>query len=170
MKYLFFIPPTVAGMGNLCSAGSTNSSSGQASPKFAPRANGQVASEPVVAKTTHPRPAFHSNSNSGTTVVNGPSPNKQSGSTLPSHQSSVITIRTVSSSSKVTPSATVNTNGTTRSGADKRDSINNVEHHDVENDNSDDCQYSFPPVLEDFNLMDCDVDPSVLEDLFADDK
>lgn len=176
---LFYLP---AGMGNLCCTDSTIASSDQASPKFAARANGQVASEPVVAKTTQPRPAFHSNSN-GTAVVNGSSPNKQT-STPPSQQNSnskVITIRTVSSTSKVNVSSSkfsttsVNTNSTVRSGADKRDSIdnieNNIEEHETNGvvDDSDD-QYSFPPVLEDFNLMDCDVDPTVLEDLFADER
>ena len=170
-------------MGNLCCTDSTFASSDQASPKFAARANGQVASEPVVAKTTQPRPAFHSSSNNGTAIVNGSSPNKQT-STPPSRQNSnpqVITIRTVTSTSKVNVSSSkisttsVNTNSTVRSGADKRDSIdnieNNVEEHEtngvIDDDND---QYSFPPVLEDFNLMDCDVDPTVLEDLFADDR
>lgn len=163
-------------MGNLCCTDSTIASPDQASPKFAARANGQVASEPVVAKTTQPRPAFHSNStNNGTTVVNGSSPSKQN-STPPSRQNSnsnTIIIRTVTSTSKVdVPSSkisttSVNTNSTIRSGANKRDSIDNVQN-DIEDDSND--QYSFPPVLEDFNLIDCDVDPTVLEDVFADDK
>ena len=169
-------------MGNLCCTDSTTASPDQASPKFAARANGQVASKPVVAKTTQPRPAFHNSStNNGTTVVNGSSPSKQN-STPPSRQNSnskIITIRTVTSTSKVdVPSSkisttSVSTNSTVRSGANKRDSIDNVQNgiEDDSNDQCDDCdQYSFPPMLEDFNLIDCDVDPTVLEDVFADDK
>ena len=190
-------------MGNLCCTDSTIASSDQASPKFAARANGQVASEPVVAKTTQPRPAFHNNN--GTTVVNGSSPNKQNLGP-PSNEvskSNTITIRARSSTSQVTVSSSkinassskvnasskvkiptskvdvssshVTTNGTTvRSGADKRDSIDNEVENYIENnitiDNEEEGQYSFPPVLEDFNLMDCDIDPTVLEEVFADDK
>ena len=170
--------PTAAGMGNLCCSDSTVANSDQASPKFAARANGQVASDPVVAKTTQPRPAFHS-TNNGTTIVNGSTSNKQN-SAPPSRQNSnskVITVKTVTSSSKVNVSSkisttSVDTNSTVRSGALKRDSIDNVENY-VEDEipaNGSIDQYSFPPVLEDFNLMDCDIDPTVLEDLFADDK
>ena len=175
--YLMFLL-TPAGMGNLCCSDSTVANTDQASPKFAARANGQVASDPVVAKTTQPRPAFHSSTNNGTAVVNGSSPNKQ-GSALPSRQNNnIITIRTVTSTSKVNvPSSkisttSVNTNSTIRSGANKRDSIDNVQNGIEDEVNADDSneQYNFPPVLEDFNLMDCDVDPTVLEDLFADDK
>lgn len=204
-------------MGNLFCTDSTAATTDQAIPKSAARANGQVTSEPVVAKMTQPRPVIHSNNN-GTAVVNGSSLNKQSSapnsrqnsssnvisvrtsssinkqdSVPPSQQNSksnTITIRTVSStskvnvsstskvnvsSSKVTPVSTssVTTNGTARSGAEKRDSINteienNIENNDAIGNGSE--QFNFPPVLEDFNLMDCDVDPTVLEDIFADDK
>ena len=165
-------------MGNLCCSDSTIANNDLASPKFAARANGQVASDPVVAKTTQPRPAFHS-TNNGTTIVNGSSPNKQS-SAPPSRQNSnskVITIKTVTSSSKAKVSSklsttSVDTNSTVRSGALKRDSIDDIQsivEDEVPANGSTDI-YSFPPVLEDFNLMDCDIDPTDLEDLFADDK
>ena len=171
-------------MGNLCCTDSTFVGSEQASPKFAARANGQVASEPVVAKTNQPRPAFHSNNN-GTTVVNGASPNKQD-SAPPSRQNStskVITVRTVTSTSKVNvksskiSTSSITSASTARSGAEKRDSIDNIDNS-IENDsngviddhNETNDRYSFPPVLEDFNLMDCDIDPTMLEDLFADDR
>ena len=181
MLIIVSLLPTPAGMGNLCCSDSTIASPDQASPKFAARANGQVASKPVVAKTTQPRPAFHNSStNNGTTVVNGSSPNKQNSapSSRQNSNSKIITIRTVTSTSKVdVPSSkisttSVNTNSTVRSGANKRDSIDNVQNDiedEVDIDDGND-QYSFPPVLEDFNLIDCDVDPTVLEDVFADDK
>lgn len=36
------------------------------------------------------------------------------------------------------------------------------------NEEQEDTQWNFPPTLEEFNLMDSDVDPSMLEDLFQD--
>ena len=50
-----------------------------------------------------------------------------------------------------------------------RHGTNDAEEDEVNiNEEQEDTQWNFPPILEEFNLMDSDVDPSMLEDLFQD--
>ena len=46
---------------------------------------------------------------------------------------------------------------------------NGVDHKALEN-GEDKKRWSFPPVLDDFNLMESDIDPSELEAIFADER
>jgi len=110
----------------------------------------------VTVTKTQPWPA---STNNGTTSVNRSTNNQQSTTITKgtkNSSSAVFQVHTV----KTTATATSSSNGSARSGEDERDlHTNNIDN-----------KYSFPPVLEDFNLMDCDVDPTELEDLFADEK
>lgn len=42
-----------------------------------------------------------------------------------------------------------------------------IESEDISNDAE---KWDFPPVLEEFNLMDLDVDPAAIEELFGDER
>jgi len=153
-------------MGNLCCSNASVTAD-RASPKSAPKVNGQLnssSSTTVTITKTQPWPTSTGNGTT-TTSVNRSTNNQQSTavtkSTKNSSSSAVFQVRTV----KTTATATSSSNGSARSGEDERDV-----HTDVYEQQQSDDKYGFPPVLEDFNLMDCDVDPTELEDLFADEK
>jgi len=150
-------------MGNLC-CGNASVAADKASPKPAskPKTNGQLSSNSTTVNVAQPWPASTSN---GSTAVSRSINSQQSTSSVTkstnNSSSAVFQVRTA----KTTITATSSSNGSARSGEDERDiHINNTQVHVQEE------KFSFPPVLEDFNLMDCDVDPTELEDLFADEK
>ena len=144
-------------MGNLCCSNASVTAD-RASPKSSPGTNGQLTTKSTTVTVTKTQP-WPASTNNGTTSVNRSTNNQQSTTITKgtkNSSSAVFQVHTV----KTTATATSSSNGSARSGEDERDlHTNNIDN-----------KYSFPPVLEDFNLMDCDVDPTELEDLFADEK
>ncbi|XP_065905832.1 inaD-like protein isoform X2 [Dysidea avara] len=153
-------------MGNLCCSNNSVTAD-KATPKSAPRTNGQLTSNSTTVTVTKTQP-WPASTNNGTTSVNRSTNNQQSTTVtkgIKNNSSAVFQVRTV----KVTATATSSSNGSARSGEDERDLHVHTNNTDINEQEIDD-KYSFPPVLEDFNLMDCDVDPTELEDLFVDEK
>ena len=69
-------------------------------------------------------------------------------------------------------SATVHNGGIVENGYHDDEPVieNGIDHQVFENGEDGKKRWSFPPVLDDFNLMESEVDPAELEAIFADDR